>query len=182
MAEDKNKSNPYRFGVLEGNHVEDRFSLDLVGNQVKKVNKPRAHVPSSTMKDDYRWYNTMLFNQRDTILSQNPDLEPQVYHNKTLKPFLEKPAHMAKREALIQQAAFTDRQQQSLNDRQSHPQQAASLDVRNPQGMLRSLRQKPQSERTNSYRRFQKRRNSRESQCCLQREKQFLAVWRLGGQ
>ena len=32
MAE--SRTNPFRFGVLEANHVEDRFSLDLVNNQV----------------------------------------------------------------------------------------------------------------------------------------------------
>jgi hypothetical protein len=26
--------NPYRYGVLEGNHVEDRFGLDLAAQQV----------------------------------------------------------------------------------------------------------------------------------------------------
>ena len=32
----KSRTNPYRYGVLEGNHVEDRFGLDLV-----KQNPPR---------------------------------------------------------------------------------------------------------------------------------------------
>lgn len=31
--------NPYRYGVLEGNHVEDRFGLDLVHQNVKKFLK-----------------------------------------------------------------------------------------------------------------------------------------------
>lgn len=29
--------NPYRYGVLEGNHVEDRYGLDLVHKEVKNI-------------------------------------------------------------------------------------------------------------------------------------------------
>lgn len=140
MAEDSGRVNPYRFGVLEGNHVEDRFSLDHVGNQVEDSNKKRGPLPPTTMKDDYRWYNSALFHQRDAILENNPELVPQVYNNKGLKPFLEKPAHLAKNEALVKQAAFTDKQQAALGGNQSNLRQTASLYVCCPQGRIYSSR------------------------------------------
>ncbi len=34
MTSTDSRVNPYRYGVLEGNHVEDRFSLDLINKQV----------------------------------------------------------------------------------------------------------------------------------------------------
>ena len=94
------------------------------------------------MKDDYRWYNTALFHQRDAILENNPELAPQVYNNKGLRPFLEKPAHVANKEALVKQAALTDKQQSALGGNQSNPRQTASLYVCCPQGKLNSLRGK----------------------------------------
>jgi hypothetical protein len=50
MAEISNsdaRTNPYRFGVLEGNHAEDRFSLDLLNsNQVSPpLRSSRANQP-----------------------------------------------------------------------------------------------------------------------------------------
>jgi hypothetical protein len=40
------------------------------------------------MKDDFRWYNTALFNDREEYLKKFPELEPQIYNNKGLRPFL----------------------------------------------------------------------------------------------
>lgn len=37
-AEDSGRVNPYRFGVLEGNHVEERFAIDHLSNMVSEVN------------------------------------------------------------------------------------------------------------------------------------------------
>lgn len=33
-VEDSGRVNPYRYGVLEGNHVEERFSIDHLANRV----------------------------------------------------------------------------------------------------------------------------------------------------
>lgn len=137
MAEDKGRANPYRFGVLEGNHVEDRFSLDHVGKQVGEADQSRDMVPVSTMKDDFRWYNSALFAQKDALLELNPDLEPQVYNNKSLRPFLEKPSHLSNREKLIQQASFTNQQNRTLEPPESSAK-TASLYVCCPQGSPRS--------------------------------------------
>ena len=52
------------------------------------------------MKDDYRWYNSCLFDQRNQILKNHTELTPQIYNNKGLKPFLEKPAHLVQQETL----------------------------------------------------------------------------------
>lgn len=38
MADDSTRVNPYRYGVLEGNHTEERFALDHLGNQVLCTN------------------------------------------------------------------------------------------------------------------------------------------------
>lgn len=46
MAEDSTRVNPYRFGVLEGNHVEERFALDHLGNQVLCNHKETKTVTS----------------------------------------------------------------------------------------------------------------------------------------
>lgn len=89
------------------------------------------------MKDDYRWYNSALFAQREAILAQSPELAPQIHNNKSLKPFLERPAHLVNRDALVEQAAFVDKQQAALgssSQAQPNPRQAASLYVCCPQG------------------------------------------------
>lgn len=86
------------------------------------------------MKDDFRWYNSALFGQRDAILERNPELAPQVYNNKSLRPFLEKPAHLTNQEALVKQAAFTDKQQTAIGGPKAEPRQTASLYVCCPQG------------------------------------------------
>ena len=75
----------------------------------------RGLLPSSTMKDDFRWYNTLLFEQKNKILADNPELAPQVYNNKSLKPFLDQPLHMTKKQSLIQQASFVNHQQQTID-------------------------------------------------------------------
>lgn len=114
MADNSSRVNPYRYGVLEGNHVEDRFSLDHVGSQVIAYDQRRDQLPASTMKDDYRWYNSALFDQRDEIVGRNPDLAPQVYNNPSLRPFLDKPVHEVKRAELVQQSAFNDIQRLAM--------------------------------------------------------------------
>jgi len=88
----QSRENPYRYGVLEGNHVEDRFGIDHLSRHRKEL------LPTSTMKDDYRWYNSKLFEQRDDILKRYPVLDPQIHNNKKLKPFLNTPAHMVNQE------------------------------------------------------------------------------------
>lgn len=50
------------------------------------------------MKDDYRWYNSALFDQREEFLKRFPELSAQVYNNKSLKPFLNKPDHVLQQE------------------------------------------------------------------------------------
>lgn len=51
------------------------------------------------MKDDFRWYNTVLFNQRDQILAQKPELAAQIHNNPSLKANLQTPAHMLNQES-----------------------------------------------------------------------------------
>lgn len=84
------------------------------------------------MKDDFRWVNSVMFNQRDAILERQPELAPQVYNNKDLKPFLDRPAHTKYQESLREQAA--------KENSKASPQggnQAASLYVCCPQGTFR---------------------------------------------
>lgn len=60
--------NPYRHGVLEGNHCEDRFGLDLAA-------MPRDQkVVRSTTRDTYQWLNSSMFNQRQQIYEGRPHL------------------------------------------------------------------------------------------------------------
>lgn len=93
MAElTSDRVNPYRYGVLEGNHVEERFALDHLNRNDQKP------LPWSTMKCEYRWYNSTLFNQREDLLKRYPELVPDIHMNKKLKPFLEKPSHILAQE------------------------------------------------------------------------------------
>ena len=55
-------------------------------------------IPPSTMKDDYRWYNSKLFEQRDEFIKRMPELKPQIYNNKSLKPVLNQPEHLVQQE------------------------------------------------------------------------------------
>jgi hypothetical protein len=83
------------------------------------------------MKDDFRWVNSVLLDQREAILSKNPELAPQVYNNKDLRPFLDKPAHTKYQDALRQQAAIDNSKAAKLDQKQ-----ASSLYVCCPQGNL----------------------------------------------
>lgn len=51
------------------------------------------------MKDDFRWYNSVMFNQRDQIISQNPELAAQIHNNPSLKASLNTPAHILNKES-----------------------------------------------------------------------------------
>ena len=42
----KDSQNPYRTGVLVGNHTEDRFGLEIASNPVR----PLFFIPSSLIK------------------------------------------------------------------------------------------------------------------------------------
>lgn len=92
MSDTNSRTNPYRFGVLEGNHAEDRFSLDLLAKQ------GRAALPDSTMKDHYRWFNSVLFEHRDEYLKRFPELAEHLRNNKSLKHHLSTPAHLVQQE------------------------------------------------------------------------------------
>jgi hypothetical protein len=48
MSASESRSNPYRFGVLEGNHAEERFALDMLRKQqeVEVGGNPRAESSS----------------------------------------------------------------------------------------------------------------------------------------
>lgn len=121
--EDSHRENPYRYGVLQGNHVEDRFSLDLVNRQKRKL------LPPSTMKDDYRWYNTVLFDKKDDYLKQYPELTPQIYNNKSLKPFLYEPQH------ITNQQEYRNKPLPEQEGKSSGPREiTATLNVCCPQG------------------------------------------------
>lgn len=80
------------------------------------------------MKDDYRWYNSAMFAQKDAILQRNPELAPQIYNNPSLKPFLQKPTHFVQQELLRDQAATINKNQAEEGD------QKATLFVCCPQG------------------------------------------------
>lgn len=88
--------NPYRYGVLEGNHTEDRFGLDLVHNEVGLINFHITNLtiqhafkyPVSTMKDEYKWYNSVQFNSREKITESWPEEREAVEKDTKLKPFV----------------------------------------------------------------------------------------------
>lgn len=61
--------NPYRYGVLEGNHVEDRFGLDLAASEKNRK------IGVSQAKDTYRWINSIKFDHRDEIYKERPHLQ-----------------------------------------------------------------------------------------------------------
>lgn len=92
MTEERSRTNPYRFGVLEGNHAEDRISLDLLAKQ------GRGPLPNSTMKDDFRWFNSVLFEQRDAYIERFPELAAHVRGHPGLQRFAEPAPHLAQQE------------------------------------------------------------------------------------
>jgi|JFJP01.1.fsa_nt_gi hypothetical protein len=92
MTEDRSRTNPYRFGVLEGNHAEDRISLDLLAKQ------GRGPLPNSTMKDHYRWFNSVLFEQRDEYLKRFPELAEHIRDHKGLQRYVNPSPHLAQQE------------------------------------------------------------------------------------
>lgn len=61
--------NPYRYGVLEGNHVEDRFGMDLAAKE------PPRPMGISQAKDTYKWINSIKFDSRDKIYAERPHLQ-----------------------------------------------------------------------------------------------------------
>lgn len=118
-SSEQDRTNPYRYGVLNGNHVEERHALDLLNKQVwTAANKARGALPPSTMKDHYRWYNSALFEQREQLGERYPELAEQVKASQSLRPFLQRPVHLAQQDQLSGQAALgnkqaTDSQQQA---------------------------------------------------------------------
>lgn len=92
MSEERSRTNPYRFGVLEGNHAEDRIALDLLAKQA------RGPLPQSTMKDDYRWFNSVLFEQREAFAERFPELAAQLQGHAGLQRFAAPAPHLAQQE------------------------------------------------------------------------------------
>ncbi len=90
------------------------------------------------MKDDYRWYNSVLFEQRDEFLKRLPELEPQIYNNKSLKPFLQRPDHLVMqdkmREAGVNSDGTTSDPYASTMNGDGKPKVEAKLMVCCPQG------------------------------------------------
>ena len=82
MTSAESRENRYRYGVLEGNHVEDRYGLDL-----HYGTKP-DHWPKSTMQADYQWYNSVLFNQRDELTENWPKVRDAINKDNRLKHLL----------------------------------------------------------------------------------------------
>ena len=68
MSYTQARINPYRYGVLEGNHVEDRFGMDLASQN------PQRKTGVSQNKDTYKWINSIKFDQREKIYEDRPHL------------------------------------------------------------------------------------------------------------
>jgi hypothetical protein len=92
MSEESSRTNPYRFGVLVGNHAEDRLGLDLLARQ------GRGPLPQSTMKDDYRWFNSVLFEQREEYLKRFPELAAHIHGHQGLEKYVNPSPHLAQQE------------------------------------------------------------------------------------
>jgi hypothetical protein len=80
------------------------------------------------MKDHYRWYNSALFEQREALGERYPELAGQLQANKSLRPFLDRPAHLAQQDSLSAQASLANKQAP-----ENQPQQQAKLFVCCPQ-------------------------------------------------
>lgn len=86
------------------------------------------------MKDDYRWYNSVLFEQRDEFLKRLPELGPQIYNNKSLKPFLQRPDHLVQQDRIREAGTNQDATSDPFASQDGKPKVEAKLMVCCPQG------------------------------------------------